>query len=521
MRCSIFSTAGSGIKYFLTLGLSLPMNLLFSPDVAQYLTIARTLAETGHYPPERMMGPPGFPTVIAPFMLLGATPFAALRLFLAACWATSAVLTYLLHRHELGEALGWIAGLFVATSPVLLTLTTIPLNESVFMVIATAALLVMGAWRRRPAAGNWEVAVGGLLAGAAFMVRSTAILLLPVMAITLLWRRDRPIRRRLLWAAIFAACSLGPAGLWRIRQSAYPPGANYMQSWATARPAENTSVTSLALQCERLARFGPLRLEAIKETVLPKELCWRAYHAPLASPTTWLIGGFFVAVALWRAVRHRCPLAAYAILTLLLLAFWPWDEGVRFVAPLIPIFAAYPLWVGLRCWRGQIARHGQSAQHGQNVRHGQSARHGRRFVVATVLGLLAAVHISGLAVVVSRMPAQRDKAIMRLAAMRELADWHNTNTTAEGREDPWLGITPHHHNGKTQLLGAAYLARRPVRVMEADAEECIALSDHPETCVFVHQARADNIAIGAAFIHITTIAEFEVFQQWQDADPPA
>ena len=276
-----------------------------------------------------------------------------------------------------------------------------------------------------------------------------------------------------------------------------------MQSWATARPAENTSATGLALQCERLARFGPLRLQAVKETVLPKELCWRAYHAPVASPTTWLIGGFFVAVALWRGVRHRCPLATYAILTLLLLAFWPWDEGVRFVAPLIPIFAAFPLWVGLRCWRGK------------------NARRGRRFTVATVLGLMAAAHVGGLAVVLSRMPAQRDKAIQRFAAMRELADWHNANTADEGRKAGWLGIIPHHHNGKTQLLGAAYLARRPVRVMETTANERIPLVDVSETCVFVHQTRADNIAPGAAFIHIATIGEFAVFQQRQDADPPA
>lgn len=463
------------------------------PDSFLYLTSARSLAETGGFPPCRMPAPPGFSTIIAPLMLLGDTPFWALRALFSICWAMAGVMTYLLHRRELGEGLGWVAGLLVATSPVLFVLTTTPLSESVFITILVAALLVMNAWWRRPVDHWWEVALGGLLMAAVMMVRLTGLLLLPLLGAALLHHRAQTVGRRAVWGGIFLICSLGPWAGWQVRQSAYPPIPGYTQNWTAARGAEDTSATGLALQLERLAKFGPLRLESIKETVLPKELAWRAFNPPFDGPTTWLVGGFIVVVVLVRLVKYRLPIDAFVILSLLMLALWPWDEGVRMVAPLIPVLVGYPLWAGKICWQRKGVRWWQ------------------RSALAAALLALVSVQAGGMALVQSRLPARRDKARRHFAGMAALAEWHARNTP-EGT--PWTGIAPDLHRSKLLLLGAAYLSRRPLTAVDVREGMAIRLATAERGSVFVHESldQPAGAAILPGYQLIDTIDEFIVLQ---------
>ncbi|MBN2561503.1 MAG: glycosyltransferase family 39 protein [Phycisphaerae bacterium] len=463
----------------------------FSPDVFRYLTIARTLWETGHFPPHEMMTPPAFPAIIAPLLVFGETPFLALRILFSACWAVTGVMTYLLHRRALGERLGWVAGLLVASSPVLLVLTTTPLSEPVFTAIATIVLVVMDSWWRRPVSRWTDVALGGLLTAAAFMVRSMGIVLLPVMAITLLRHRSQTLGRRATWLAIFMACSTGPFVAWQIRQSAYPHEYSYLDTWVSARSLEHTNATGLALQLERLAMFGPMRLEALKEAVLPREVWWQVFNPPLDRPTTWLVGGFFVVVAIVRFIRYRSPVDAYLLLTLLVLCLWPWDEGVRFVAPLIPVLVGYPLWVGLSWWR-----------------HPGRRPRWVRVALASVLLMVLAVQVRGMAVVQSRLPARRAKAARRFAAMSDLGRWHVSNTPTGAR---WVGVTPDLHNSKILLLGASYLSRRPVRTIDVQDGQVLEIGANGESCVFIHESLLDGMDGHEAYTAIDRVGEFVVF----------
>ena len=89
----------------LAIAVSLPLmgsgsNL--SPDSFAYLTAARSLYETGHLPPERMVTPPGLPLLLAPLMALGEVPTLAFRLLAAVCLAATAVMTWRLFRRGIG-----------------------------------------------------------------------------------------------------------------------------------------------------------------------------------------------------------------------------------------------------------------------------------------------------------------------------------------------------------------------------------------------------------------------------------
>ena len=445
-----------------------------TPDSITYLTTARALFETGHYPAVHLMPPPGFPTVIAPLMAFGDTPFLALRIGLSLCWAATSVLTYLLCRRQMGERVAWLAGLLVALNTVLLMQTTVVLSEMLFLPLSLGVLLATARWGPGSASRWVEITLSGLLAAAAIMVRSIGVVLLAAPVAMLLLDGSRRPLRRVARAAVFLVFASAPLVAWQVRQSAYPAGEGYGHMWTTAREAEHTGSSGLALQFERLGRFAPMRLAAIKAAVLPGRLGWRAFQRPFDWSTTWLVGGFFVAMSLLRIVRERSPADVYFLLFLLLLSLWPWDEGVRLVVPLIPLLIGNALWAAQRMWRRLDAR-----QWGRRVLGG-----------AFALLILAQVVEMGLAQ--GRMPDHRDKAVGRMDVMRGLA--------LRIREDLPAGaglmcITPNENNSKMLLVGAAYLARMPIRRsldIHGEMPEIQAMPRQLHT--FVYKSLANEVA---------------------------
>ncbi|MCG8409595.1 MAG: glycosyltransferase family 39 protein [Phycisphaerales bacterium] len=443
----------------------------FSPDGITYLTIARTLAENGHLPQERLVPPPAYPVIIAPLLLLGDLPLLGLRILFLVCWMMTAVMTYLLHRRELGDGLGWVAGLLVASNPVLLMLTTTPLSESVFIAALSANLVLMHTWWQRPVCRRSEVVLGGLLTTITLMIRSMGIVMLPLMGYCLLRHRKQALGQRAQWAALFALCTLGPILAWNLRQSAYPAGHNYASIWVTARGIENTEATGWALQFQRFITFGPMRLQSIKEAVLQKDVAWRLFRSPLDTPSTWVVGGFFVVIALGRFLRFRTPTDAFVLATLLMLSLWPWDEGVRLVAPLLPVLVAYPLWLGKAWWH-------------------QIRQPRRRFALAATLVLILVCQGAGITRVQSRLPVYRDKAMKRVAEMINMAEWHASNAPDGAK---WIGVTPKGHNDSLLLMGSAYLSRRPLNNVNLKPQQDYELTfSGEEDYALVHKSVYDE-----------------------------
>lgn len=445
-----------------------------TPDSITYLTTARTLFETGHFPAIYLTPPPGFPTLIAPLLAFGDTPFLALRIGLSLCWAATSLLTYLLCRRGLGNRVAWIAGLLVALNTVLLMQSTVVLSEMLFLPLSLGVLLATAGWGRGSASGWTAIALSGLLVAAAVMVRSVGVVLLVAPAILLVIDDSRRPLQRLIRATLFLACVLAPLIAWQVRQSAFPTGATYGRTWTTAREVEHTDASGFALQLERLSRFGPMRLEEIKEAILPARLAWRVFQRPFDWSSTWLVGGFFLAVSLFRIFRERSPTDVYLLLFVMLLSLWPWDEGVRLVVPLIPLLIGNALWAAQRWWRRS------------GVRRWERRMLGAAFVLF-IMSQAAEMRLAQ-----SRIPGHRAKAMSRIGEMRDLA--------ARIREEIPAGaglmcITPNENNSKTILAGAAYLARRPIRRyldVHGDLSEIQAMPRHLHT--FVYKTLASQVA---------------------------
>lgn len=439
-----------------------------APDSFDYLETARSLADTGGFPDRHVVRPPGFPMLLAMLMQLdGPLPLAAARLCFAVCWSLAGILTYWLHRRELGESAAWLAGAFVATSPVLLRQSAVLLSEPLYIPLSLAALGLLAAVAAGRSRACRYVLPAALLTSAALVTRSIGLVILPLAAYAILRGPGRSWRRRLLLLAVFGVIATAPWALWQLRQAPYREGAGYFRLWAAARQAEETDATGVALQAERFCKYAPLRLESIKAAVLPERLLWRAHQDPWGRPTTWLVGGFFVAVALVRLLRKRCLLAAYTLASLLLLAFWPWDEKVRLLTPLIPLLAGQLAWAGLSLWRWNRPR-----------------RWLRPALVLATLGL-AVMQIAELHLSQQGMAKLRLKSEQRMACMRQTAQHLAEHTPPRAA---WLGILPDGHPDKVLLLGAAYFAERPLTLIDVRGEQAADFRRGDDACVLVHRA---------------------------------
>jgi len=446
--------------------------LILTPDTFRYLEAARCLYETGHFPDARLVFPPLFPIALAPLMSFGHLPLLAVRILLILAWATCGVLAYHMYRRELGRWPAWIVGLLVATHSDMLVQSATLLSELVYMPLSLGALLVFARWQERNHIGAASLLAGALLATATFMTRSMGVMLLPVGVLVLVARSRDPWRTRLLRAAVFGSLALLVMFAWNRRENHYSQDATYSDSLVRARPVEHTHATGARLQLERFVHFGGQRLDEITSIVLPRRVCWPLLTSTWGGWIQWAVGGVVVGLLLLRVVWKRKPAEAYGLLLLALLAFWPWDEGVRFVLPLLPIFAGSLMWAMLKIWRWTKTR-----------------RVMRAAAIAVGCAIVLGFSIE-LTVARGRFDDARRKALDRLAEMRGLADRLHRHLPPNATI---LCVTPDGDPSKTQLTGAAYAAHvvacHYLDVYDADLSHLPPLQDQ---CVFVHHTLADR-----------------------------
>ncbi|MFQ5429751.1 MAG: ArnT family glycosyltransferase [Phycisphaerae bacterium] len=463
---------------------------VLTPDSFAYLRAARSILETGGLAPERLIAPPGFPLLIAPFMAFGDRPFFAIRVLLLVGWAAAGVLTYLLYRRDLGEGLGWTAGLLVAAHVDLMLQSATVLTEMVYLPLSLAALLVYAGWRRRVELGMAGVMAGALLTVCPLMIRSLGLMLVPVGVLVLLSRRTALLRTRIVHASAFSACVLAAALAWNWRESRYPPRNSYGRTLTQARSSERSDTGGAALQFERLLRFGPKRLDAIKAVTLPRRIGWRLFTPPLAGWVTWCVGGFIVLLLAARVVLHRAPSDAYALLVLLLLAVWPYEEGLRLVLPLLPIFGGSLLWAVHLC------------------RKAAGRRRLLRAVPAGLLALFLLAEAAEVGLALSHFDEIRHKADDRNRDMRNMAAWLGAD--ANGPRT-WVGITRDGDNSKLTLLGGAYLARRTIQTIDVRPGESLPNNLGGADGALVHRSLTESARAEWGGTPSDRVGAFDVF----------
>jgi hypothetical protein len=415
-----------------------------SPDSVAYLEVARSLWTTGAFPAERLIRPPGYSVLMAPLLGSSDLPELSLRWLAAACWIGSSLLAVRLARIELGGVASAAVGIGVATHALLLTQSAFVLTELPFMPLMLASLLVAAEGRHGEGPSHRRVVVAGLLAGAAGLVRSVGLVLGPAIALSLLFRREWNVRRRTAAAAIFLLVVALPHAAWSLRQARYPKLYGYDTIWTQARPIENTAATGLDLQWRRFLAYGPLRLSEMRTALIGDKVAWRLHRGDLGRATGWLVGGLAAAVVFGFLVQRRSAVDFFVAGTVGVLALWPWDEGPRFVAPLVPLLlvycalavrAAWTRWAGVR---------------------------GVRWVIGAGVTAFAALHAAEFAATMGRLPAQSRKAEQRVAEMRKLADWLGRD--GAGRPSV-TAVTRPGDDARTLIAGGAYLAHRRLHSM--------------------------------------------------------
>ncbi len=434
--------------------------LVLSPDSFRYLRGARSLAEDGTFGFGRLLLPPGFSCLLYLVMTPDGLPLLEARLLLIVGWMATAILTHVYYREQ--RHARWIA-LFVALSPALLIQSEYLLSELAFMPFALGALIQFEAWRAgRPS--WWRILLGVFCCAAAILIRTMGVVLIPLGLIALARRKqgaksnltqvdandeavgEQGIARqkgiaRVIAGTLLVIATIYPQIQWSARERGYPDEYGYSRILFNPRAGENADDGFVTLQLKRFVEFAPLRLASIKEAVVPTRLGWRLFQPPLTGLSTWLIGGGIFILLCWRAWRYRMLVDFFALLTLGLLSIWPWDEGVRFVLPLLPA-----LWAAVVGGVDTLAS-----------MLGETSSKRQRIAFAAMLAIpILAMSYENFIIVNSR-PERAVKAAGRLADMQAVAK----------QAAPFLDgsvrvccVLENESLDKTTVIGAMYLQRR-------------------------------------------------------------
>lgn len=419
---------------------------VLTPDSFGYLGVARSLAETGGFPDRALTLPPGLSMLMAPMMWIGDAPLLWLRLLLVAGWAAGAILTFAYYRLEFEWRWALAAALIVATCPAFLTQSASLLSELVFVPFVMGALIVMRSWRAAERLRKSRVLLGGALVMSAILIRTMGVAMIPVAILVLLTRRSLSWKRRAAMCGLFLLLPVIVQTGWSLRNAGYDRGGGYRRQLTSPRPGEAADAGPIALQWHRLTRHGPERLGTILEAVIPNRLAWRLFQPPLYRPARWLIGGGLLALCAVRLVRRRSVADGFALVLFGILAIWPWNEGPRFVLPMVPVFAGscVAMLAGTRTKDADMAGRKPSM---------------RRMIAGALLAIVIGVQLLEVNVIAGDAVRRREKEIGRIAAMRQIGE-----TLVDMTADDSLiaCVMPNESYAKTLAMGAAYFANQSI-----------------------------------------------------------
>lgn len=302
-------------------------------DNAAYITLARSLLETGTYTelwdpatPPHTKYPPGFPLVLAAALALGLTPWVQLKLVVLAFSATAVAFSFLWMRGRGRPMLAVGTGLLLAIAPGVLREGRWVLSDVPFWAFTAVALWAFD--RLRP--GDWKrFGAAAFVLLLAYFTRSAGLPLV-VAALGLLALRK-------MWAQFAAlAMIIGvPATAWWLRSRAYAPSGYVSEFWLV-NPYQPS-----------LGRIGvPQLVQRVSENIGN----YASMHIPLLLTNNMgllltLVSSLILVlgVAGWaRRVRRPGVAELFTPLYLGLICIWPavWS-GERFVLPALALILFY------------------------------------------------------------------------------------------------------------------------------------------------------------------------------------
>jgi 4-amino-4-deoxy-L-arabinose transferase-like glycosyltransferase len=196
-------------------------------DAADFNRLARSIADTGHYP-DTSIARPGTPTALNPPgypHLLGLTYEYVGRSLttgraLGVVLGTVTVLLLALIAWRLwGPAAGAIAGFLGAVYPPLVLVNASLISETLFVPLLLGVVLLLVAWRRAGGSAAWAMAAAaGVLCGLAALTRFVGVLL-AVVVLVWIWRQGLTARRRLAMSALVVLAASATIAPWTLRNA--------------------------------------------------------------------------------------------------------------------------------------------------------------------------------------------------------------------------------------------------------------------------------------------------------------
>jgi hypothetical protein len=190
-------------------------------DFAYYVSKATALANGQGYANNGVptaFWPPGYPIFLAGVFKAFGSSLAVAKATNIVLWTATTVLVYLLGLRLDGRATAAVAAFTVALFPEFILFANLTSSENLFIPLVLGAALAFSPKQKMSGPPNWKRSLlAGLLLGFAVVVRTTAVLLPPLMALVLvLWYRSRPAF--ISACLLLAAFAISPAA-WVVRNA--------------------------------------------------------------------------------------------------------------------------------------------------------------------------------------------------------------------------------------------------------------------------------------------------------------
>lgn len=306
-------------------------------DFSLYLLHARNIAQgrpyaaTGYVqnPENALMSPaaypPGFPALLAPVWAIAGLNLVAFKLVVIACLAALLAAVFALARPVLGAPLALTLAVIAGAMPALFDRRDQILSDIPATLWCFVALVLFNGARRRPAA--WRVLMLGAAVALACATRTAGFALVAALILACIARRPTA------WRALLGATLIGAAAAFLAGRVLHVDSGTYLGYLAQLR---HEGLRSWVLGSARAYGPGLVGVWGLSFGVIPNLLVLLVLLA-------------FTIFGWWLRVREdgSAP-EAFFVAYLALLAIFPVHfEPVRYLVPVSPLLAYYPL-VALR-----------------------------------------------------------------------------------------------------------------------------------------------------------------------------
>ena len=328
-------------------GVTAARHQLISGDPAAYVELAHSLASGAGYSFDGVPHtyyPPGLPLALTPVVTVAGMNVAAAQVYVAV-WAAVALLIVFAYLERRGDSPATGITLFLVLSSGFYAVATTSVRSEPLYLVAVFLLLL--GLERRPvgsgATGVWLVSLA-VVGAAVPAIRTVGVAMLAALGASVLQSAVRARRRQLPWHTAvggLVAAMLGGLAfvvLW--------------QTWILHHGMAGSYAAGLALKDPHVPDEGPATLADIVSRVVTNAATQSAHLGELASNVPWLQTMWSSPVVLllcpiilmgWaQEFRRALPVAAWYVLFYVgIILVWPYNEGTRFLVPILPLLAMF------------------------------------------------------------------------------------------------------------------------------------------------------------------------------------